>query len=292
MASRKKDEFPWSGKIHSLRTKLGMNQVRFAKAMRVTQPTVSAWEKGQKDYSPSAETYIQLARLAKDIAPSSAFWFLEQAKVDQPLQHLIPAIRKELRELSGALSEAFSNAGKQVRPIPLIAERDVPSVISSGSLLEGPSAQMLLPVPTFLVPAPARVFAVQAPDSRMYPMFGEGDVVVVDASRIDGLEGKLVVAYHDRDEGRWRAGIHIGWLRYFSSGDRHSAMLQQMETSRELEDHIRTVAGRPEKVIEWEAAPDVIGDSGWRIVGAVMWSIPGSAPYLRAEIQRARGDEG
>ncbi len=80
MASRKKDEFPWSGKIHSLRTKLGMNQVRFAKAMRVTQPTVSAWEKGQKDYSPSAETYIQLARLAKDIAPSSAYRFLEQAK--------------------------------------------------------------------------------------------------------------------------------------------------------------------------------------------------------------------
>ena len=218
MTSRKKGEFPWTDRIHSLRTKLGMSQTRFAKAMRVTQPTVSAWEKGQKDYSPSAETYIQLARLARDIAPSNALWFLEQAKVDRPLQHLIPAMRKELKELSRALSEAFSNAGKQVRPIPLLAERDVAAVYS-GSLLEGPAAQLLIPVPTFLVPEPARVFAVLAPDARMYPMFGEGDLVAVDAARIDGLEGKLVVAYHDRDEGRWRAGIHIGWLRYFSAGD-------------------------------------------------------------------------
>jgi DNA-binding transcriptional regulator YiaG len=80
----------WAQHVEALRNKLGETQVEFSKRFNVTQPAVSAWEKGSKE--PSAENYIRMANMA---GGAECYWFLKRAGVD--LDHLKHLLSEELR---------------------------------------------------------------------------------------------------------------------------------------------------------------------------------------------------
>lgn len=83
---------PWPKKIRDLRAALGMKrQADLARALGVTQPTVSDWERGI--YSPSPEFYLKLGNLAAERSLPEAKWFFEQSG-------LAPAAGRETAALS------------------------------------------------------------------------------------------------------------------------------------------------------------------------------------------------
>lgn len=67
----------WAQRILALRKELHENQVEFAERFKVTQTTVSYWERGRKQ--PSVRNYIRMGNLAEQPA---CYWFWKQAGVD------------------------------------------------------------------------------------------------------------------------------------------------------------------------------------------------------------------
>jgi transcriptional regulator with XRE-family HTH domain len=91
-------------RVKSLRTGLGMNQERFAKAVSVTQGVVSDWERGE--YAPSAESYGKLVSLAaKHNLHSEAVWFAMQT--GKAISDLVSVL---VKESNAAYSQAFVEA--------------------------------------------------------------------------------------------------------------------------------------------------------------------------------------
>jgi DNA-binding XRE family transcriptional regulator len=80
----------WAQHVEALRGELGETQVDFAKHFNVTQPAVSAWEKGSKE--PSAENYIRMGNMAR---PPDCYWFWQRAGVD--LERLRLFLSEEIR---------------------------------------------------------------------------------------------------------------------------------------------------------------------------------------------------
>jgi len=87
----------YATRIRRLRESLGMGkQQDLAAAVHVTQPTVSAWEKG--DYPPAADLYIRLGNLAAQYSKlDAALWFWAEVGVHRAmLEKLSPKLAKAM----------------------------------------------------------------------------------------------------------------------------------------------------------------------------------------------------
>jgi DNA-binding XRE family transcriptional regulator len=166
----------WLGRV---RGALGVDKGHFAEdVLKVSRAAMQHWETGRS--TPSAETFIKLAKLSINKLPSAAIWFLKQAGIGlKELRAVAPEIEKSLsaRERPAAPGELFEIPCARLAPR---AEAESPLLIPS-SLIQNRATTTYL-----------RLF-----DDEMSPMFGAGDVIVLDESEIDPwkLTGKWIAIY-------------------------------------------------------------------------------------------------
>jgi phage repressor protein C with HTH and peptisase S24 domain/DNA-binding XRE family transcriptional regulator len=241
----------WASRITRLRKQLGYSQGELARQLECSAMSVSRWERGLM--APSAECYIQLGRLARDF-DAWFFWGqagLQAADVMQrmPEQQAAPRLvtSAELeRAHAGGEGKAEEHEDAKV-VIPLLA------TVAGSHGHHGAKRMSLYPVPATKMiraplgwcPNPRYTSMVRVRGSSMEPLIRDGDILAVDSFQTDReeLNGKIVVAASEKK------GLCVSRLRRY-------------ETLDVLESENR------------EHSPIVLGkNSGWRILGRVLWWI-------------------
>jgi transcriptional regulator with XRE-family HTH domain len=78
-------------KLTQLRKSMGLNKRQFAAELSVSRIALNHWETGLNGLDPSK--YILLARLAHKHLPSSAWWFWQQAGLEEDdVQRLVDCL--------------------------------------------------------------------------------------------------------------------------------------------------------------------------------------------------------
>src|SRR5450631_645054 len=86
-----------SRRILALRKALKLSQEEFAARMGVGRIAALYWESGRSQ--PSADTYVRMAKVAKEVDLASAVWFWQQVGVDRDaLKDLIPEFNKSTKK--------------------------------------------------------------------------------------------------------------------------------------------------------------------------------------------------
>jgi DNA-binding XRE family transcriptional regulator/SOS-response transcriptional repressor LexA len=250
MRLRNRTEVPlWSRKIKDFRRSLKLSQSELAKRLGASPMAVSRWERGI--LKVPANIYIQLGNLAGDPL-CWYFWGLTGLRT-QDVMRVLPAAGKRLHESRAAkVVVVHAGAGK----VPPSRETDfvaIPLLPSQAGTLRGEGNQVvdleqvradsMWAAPREWCPNPNSTICIRMAGNSMSPSILDGYLVAVDTSQIDRtrLVGKLVVAHH------FEIGLLVSRLKRFGRVDVLEADQREYEpVSLALE-------------------------SGWRIVGRVLW---------------------
>jgi len=172
-------------RIRAVRQAKGLNQKSFAAIFRVTQGSISNWEKGVDRPSPKA-----LAKLAAMTSNEELRDFFEAESGMKALTEM-----RELQE--GGLENTI---GVRLLKDPVAA--GTPRAMDEKELED----MLLLPRKWF--PHPGEIYAVRVCGDSMSPTIENGYIVFIDTARRDPklLVEKMVAA-------REGAGVTIKWLR-------------------------------------------------------------------------------
>ncbi len=215
-----------SRRVRNLRAALKLNQEDFAAKMGVGRIAALYWESGRSQ--PSAEVYVRMAKLAREINLESAVWFWEQIGVDrEALKDLLPELRKFYDEAEQRVRVASQESGKGIVNVPIL--RGIGS--AKEPLVAGPEQiQGWFPLPAVLIPNPSRTSCMRAPKG-MSALFGD-DLVVVDVTPLplEKLWGKIVIAI------RLSTGTaYAGFLQKLELDNRQISALSQIRLNEDFD---------------------------------------------------------
>lgn len=242
----------WAARIITLRRHFKMSQGELAKRMECSAMTISRWERGL--LAPTSHYYIQLGNLA---GKNDSWFFWERAGLQiADVARALPGTRA-----SGALTEVppleDARAGTGTRVSAATVEQMVALPVlkavagTHGSRgdkklsLDSIPSSKLMGAPAEWCPNPRYTSLLRVRGHSMEPLLRDGVILAVDSFQTDrsGLDGKIVVVAHEEN------GLCVSRFRRYQGVD-------------VLESENR----------EYEGI--VLGkNSGWRIIGKVLWWI-------------------
>jgi len=185
-----------SRRIYALRKLMDLSQEDFAEKLGVGRIAAVYWESGRS--KPSAETYIAMAKVAREFDPSSAVWFWEQVGVDRDaLRDLLPEFNRLSEEAENRVRNATEHAVDSIVRVPLlrkVCDIKAPTFASEDQI------EAWLPLPALLVPNPTKTCCLWAPKGVRSLGLGSKDLLVIDSSDVplEQLWGKMVIAEHQK----------------------------------------------------------------------------------------------
>jgi phage repressor protein C with HTH and peptisase S24 domain len=243
----------WALQITSLRERMGMNQAELARRIECSAMTISRWERGL--LQPSAEHFIQLGNLGDK---TEAWFFWEMAGI-QPAK-MAEALSASLR----SKREVEVQDTKKTRASAVLPKESIPGVVRVPILKAGigshgvagdrrsslrtiPTSEALA-APAGWCPNPAYTSLLRVKGRSMEPLIRNGDILAIDSFQTDRreLHGNIVVAVHEEK------GMCVSRLRRYDGFEVLEAEDREFE-------------------------PVVLNkNSGWRIIGKVLWWISGA----------------
>lgn len=187
---------------------MDLSQEGFAEKLGVGRIAAVHWESGRT--KPSAETYIAMAKVAKEFDPSSAVWFWEQVGVDrEALRDLLPEFNRLSMQAEQRARDVTEHAVNDVVKVPLL--RKVAS-IKAPTFASDDQIEAWLPLPALLVPNPTKTSCLWGPQGMTSLSLGGKDLLVIDSSEVnfDQLWGKMVIVER-QSSGR----SYVGFLQRF-----------------------------------------------------------------------------
>ncbi len=213
-------------RVRNLRVALKLNQEQFAAKMGVGRIAALYWESGRSQ--PSAEVYVRMAKVAREIDLESAVWFWEQIGVDRDaLKDLLPELRKSYDEAEQRVRVASQESAKGIVNVPIL--RSIGS--AKEPLVAGPEQiEGWFPLPAVLIPNPSRTSCIRAPKG-MSALFGD-DLVIVDVTPLplEKLWGRIVIAI------RHSTGTaYAGFLQKLELDNRQISALSQIRLNEDFD---------------------------------------------------------
>lgn len=208
-----------SRRIFALREALKLSQEEFAARMGVGRIAALYWESGRSQ--PSADTYVRMAKVAKEVDMPSAVWFWQQVGVDRDaLKDLLPEFNKLATEAEQRVLEATMHAAGGIVALPLV--RTIAG-IKEPTLASEDQIEAWLPLPAVLVPNPTKTSCLRAPRTMRSLGASGKDLLVVDSSDvpIERLWGKMVIA-----ENQERGESYVGLMESFDIDNRRIPALR------------------------------------------------------------------
>jgi transcriptional regulator with XRE-family HTH domain len=213
-------------RVRNLRVALKLNQEQFAAKMGVGRIAALYWESGRSQ--PSAEVYVRMAKVAREIDLESAVWFWEQIGVDRDaLKDILPELRKSYDEAEQRVRVASQESAKGSVNVPIL--RGIGS--AKEPLVAGPEQiEGWFPLPAVLIPNPSRTSCIRAPKG-MSALFGD-DLVIVDVTPLplEKLWGRIVIAI------RHSTGTaYAGFLQKLELDNRQISALSQIRLNEDFD---------------------------------------------------------
>lgn len=213
-------------RVRNLRVALKLNQEQFAAKMGVGRIAALYWESGRSQ--PSAEVYVRMAKVAREIDLESAVWFWEQIGVDRDaLKDILPELRKSYDEAEQRVRVASQESAKGIVNVPIL--RGIGS--AKEPLVAGPEQiEGWFPLPAVLIPNPSRTSCIRAPKG-MSALFGD-DLVIVDVTPLplEKLWGRIVIAI------RHSTGTaYAGFLQKLQLDNRQIRALSQLRLNEDYD---------------------------------------------------------
>ena len=206
-------------RVRDLRLALKLKQEEFAARMGVGRIAALYWESGRSQ--PSAEVYVRMAKLAREVDLESAVWFWQRIGVDrEALKDLLPEFKKYFDESEQRGRVASQASAKGIVHVPIL--RGIGSVkeplVAKPEQIDG-----WFPIPAELVPNPSRTSCIRAPKG-MSALFGD-DLVIVDVTPlpIEKLWGEIVIAIRQSTE-----TAYAGFLQKLEVENRQIRALTQI----------------------------------------------------------------
>lgn len=235
-----------SRRISALRKALKLSQEEFAARMGVGRIAALYWESGRSQ--PSADTYVRMAKVAKEVDLSSAVWFWQQVGVDRDaLKDLIPEFNKSTKKAEQRVRDVTERAAGGVVAVPLLREItniDAPTLASEDQI------EAWLPLPALLVPNPTNTSCLRAPS--WLSVLGGEDLLVVDSSEvlIEQRWGTMVIA-----ELQSSGESYVGFLQHFDSDNRRIPALSVTRLNENHNLNYFTEIGGPTKAARKHRKP-------------------------------------
>jgi transcriptional regulator with XRE-family HTH domain len=213
-------------RVRDLRLALKLSQEEFAAKMGVGRIAALYWESGRSQ--PSAEVYVRMAKLAREVDLESAVWFWQRIGVDrEALKDLLPEFKKYFNESEQRVRVASQESAKGIVNVPIL--RGIGSakepLVAKPEQIDG-----WFPLPAELVPNPSRTSCIRAPKG-MSALFGD-DLVIVDFTPlpIEKLWGKIVIAIRHSTE-----TAYAGFLQKLEVENRQIRALSQIRLNEDFE---------------------------------------------------------
>lgn len=198
----------WKQRLIDARTAKGLNKTEFAKAVRVSNPTVTDWEKSVADGGIKEISGVRLARVC-EVLGVDPMWLLNGKGV-APSKPVADDAIEDIKPV-----RATSDEDPEWMHIPMV--RLVVSAGVSGFGIEpaphdGTTAAVRSQWIRKRNLRPERLLAIRVRGRSMEPDFHEGDTVIInqdDTERVDGqvyvfnYEGEDVLKRLVRDAGDW-----------------------------------------------------------------------------------------
>jgi SOS-response transcriptional repressor LexA len=243
----------WAVQIARFKDHMRLTQSAFAAKLGVSQAIVSAWLLGKKE--PRSEMYFKMIRLSPN-ADAAAFLMKRAADISGSYhvegisKIMLGAQKKPVRSARGA---KFGHLSTDVAEIPLLRD---PAAAGTPRQIDPNEIEQVIPFSQSLCPNPEETVCIKIQGDSMSPMLLDGYIVAVDTAQCDParLRNQMVAA---RDP---EGGVTIKWLR---KAGKDTMMLMAQHTSPRYEPVILT----PEAV-----------ESGWGIIGKVLWWIGQPVP--------------
>lgn len=250
-SSAKKHQGPteWSRAIETLRRSLKLSQAELGKRLETSAMAVSRWERGESQ--PPADGYIRLGKLAGDPL-CWFFWGRAGLNTADVIRVLPKARRRFLNDRSTDLRVVHAGARKE-RPSENTAFVAIPLLPVSAATpgqggdkvydLDQLKPEAMLAAPAEWCPNPASTISLRVRGNSMSPLILDGYIIAIDTSSdaVEELVGQIVVA----------SNIEQGLLV--------SRLIRFDRTDVLVSDHR-----------EFDSV-SLIGPSGWRIIGKVLW---------------------
>ena len=267
-----------SRRISDLRKALRLSQEEFAARMGVGRIAALYWESGRSQ--PSADTYVRMAKVAKEVDLASAVWFWQQVGVDRDaLKDLIPEFNKSTKKAEQRVRHFTENAGGSVVVVPLL--REVAN-LNAPTLASEDQIEAWLPLPAVLLQNPSKTSCLRAPKGMASLGLGGNDLLVIDASEvlIERLWDKMVIAKHQSS-----SESYVGFLQSFEMNNRRIPALSVARMVFRRMDELRDPNKATQKPMESQKEPrsGVLHKPGrflpmtpkteWRILGRVVCRI-------------------
>jgi len=221
-------------RIYDLRSALGLGQEEFARECKVTRVAALRWENGQA--RPSSQSWRHMAKLAGQVAPSTALWFWEKAGVDrEALLELFPEFEKLSRAAEQRIKDMVAEPTGDLARVPLLRD---PAHLGHAFLASPEQVEKWLLMPKELISNAPTTYAIRVSELFVRPIFDPGDIVVIDTAQTDfvKLEGMLAATLYSPSADTKRAsesvrrggpvpasmrgnwphlpeGLYLGWVR-------------------------------------------------------------------------------
>jgi transcriptional regulator with XRE-family HTH domain len=203
-----------------------MSQADFGQLLDSSQGAVSAWERDDKDRSPSAAVYFRLAALARD--PEDTVFFLEQAGLqpDAVISVADALLKKGEVKMDAILATAEEKLRERMGDQKEMEEKGKVVLVPPFDKRPGPYEEdELIPVLAAKVRHKASTYYVEAPWSEFGAVghgVGPGDIVVFDTSGVepgdfDSLSGEVVALRIAPGENR-PGGLFVGRVGFIAEG--------------------------------------------------------------------------
>jgi transcriptional regulator with XRE-family HTH domain len=200
-----------------------MSQADFGQLLDSSQGAVSAWERDDKDRSPSAAIYFRLAALAHD--PDDSIFFLNQAglRPDAVITVADVLLKKGEVKMNAILATAEQVLKQQLGDQQQRAKEGRDFIVPPYPGVERLSFD--ISVPALLVSNQATTFYLPVGTKDMFRQVGHnveaGDILVFDSREVSSYEEiageKVVVEFED--------GPYVGRLGYVAEGLTHHLVI-------------------------------------------------------------------
>ena len=242
----------WAARITKLRKRLKISQGELARKVECSAMTVSRWERGL--LAPSAEYYLQLGKLAGK-SECWFFWGQSGLQAGDVLPMLpqgggrgksqLPTDAK--LEAAHAGARTVLNRESILVPLPLLKATAVTHGNAGTKVLslDRSLAAKVITAPVEWCPNPHYTSLLRVKGDSMEPLIHDGNILAVDSLQTDRdeLDSKIVVATSESK------GLCVSRLRRYDT-------LDVLESENHKYESI--VLGK---------------NSGWRILGRVLWWI-------------------
>jgi phage repressor protein C with HTH and peptisase S24 domain/DNA-binding XRE family transcriptional regulator len=248
-SSQKKHKGPteWSRAIETLRRSLNLSQAELGKRLETSAMAVSRWERGESQ--PPADGYIRLGKLSGD--PLCWFFWGRAGLNTADVIRVLPKVRRRfLDDRSTRLQVVHAGAKRKSQNEAFVAIPLLPVWAATPgqqgdrvSDLDQLKPEAMVAAPADWCPHPSSTISLRVKGNSMSPLILDGYIVAVDTSSdaVDDLVGQIVVASNTEK------GLLVSRLIKFD----HTHVL--------VSDHR-----------EFDSVA-LIGPSGWRIIGRVLW---------------------